>query len=378
MRKRTSSILIGLAFTSALCMSNGVQSVRADSQPSIHQSQMLNNELKPANIDIDSPYLSGFLGNNLVNGYVSDRTTQLSVQDAVYSKLILTDSNNHIVKQITFPSNSSRVTFDVTGLLKAGETYQFKDINYNLQATFKVVAGEIGVPTLNRVTNQDTLVTGTAAPGATVHLMIAGLSFSTTASSTGDFSINIEKKYPVNTPISLYQELDGMRSDTVEYYVQLFTEFSVNKIKSNATSITGSGHPNAQLSVRIHDEDFSGIVDGNGNFNISLQGATFQVGTDVTITSISSEGTITKNVKIYPRDPIVGIIFVADNEVRGTADPGATIFITVGSEKYQTTADNNGNFRQSVNPNLVISGTIVTVSTSINSLESDQVTVVVS
>ena len=229
------------------------------------------------------------------------------------------------------------------------------------------------VPKINTVTDQDTTVTGVAAPGATVHLSVNGLNFSHVASSAGDFSINIEKKYPANTPISVYQELNGVKSDTVEVYVQLTSEFIVNKIKSDANNITGSTHPNAQVSIRIHDEDFSGNADGNGNFNINLQGATFAVGTEAIINSESSEGTLTKTVQIYPRDPIIGLVFEGDDEIRGTVDPGATVIITVGGEKYQTTAGENGNFRQSVNPNLIVSGATVTVSTSINSLESDLV-----
>ncbi|WKF72382.1 hypothetical protein QYM42_08320 [Lactococcus lactis] len=46
--------------------------------------------------------------------------------------------------------------------------------------------------------------------------------------------------------------------------------------------------------------------------------------------------------------------------------------ITAGSTQYQTTADSNGNFRQSVNPNLVVSGAVVTVYSTINGYESEQ------
>lgn len=47
--------------------------------------------------------------------------------------------------------------------------------------------------------------------------------------------------------------------------------------------------------------------------------------------------------------------------------------ITVGSTQYQTTADSNENFRQSVNPNLVVSGAVVTVYSTINGYESKTV-----
>ena len=254
--------------------------------------------------------------------------------------------------------------------------YQEKDGIRSDSVNLQVSKAEgLAIPKINKVTDKDTTVTGIGLPGATVHLTINGQNFHTVASANGQFSINIEKTYPVNTPIEVYQELNGSRSETIEVYVELTTPFIVNKIKSNATAITGTGHPNAQITVRIDDEDFSGTIDGNGNFSIDLHGAKFEVGTDVTFTVVSSEGTETKTVKIYPQDPIVGIVYSKDDDIRGTTDPGATVFITVGGEKYETVADSRGDFRQSVNPNLVVSGAVVTVYTSLNGLESDKVSV---
>ncbi|WKF72351.1 Ig-like domain-containing protein [Lactococcus lactis] len=285
---------------------------------------------------------------------------------------------------MTIAGNIHTGTIDTSGnhVISLSKTYavnssitvtQEKDGIMSDPATAKVVAPEqLGLPTLNTVTDQDTTVTRTATAGATVHLSINGFNFQTIASANGDFSIDIEKNYPANTPIEVYQELNGIKSQTAEFCVQLTSNFIINKIKSNATSITGTGHPNAQITVQIHDEVFTGTIDGSGNFNINLQGATFKVGTDVKIPSVSSEGTETKTVPIYPRDPVIGVIFVADDEIRGTADPGATVIITVGSTQYQTTAESNGNFRQSVNPNLVVSGAVVTIYSTINGYESEK------
>lgn len=80
-----------------------------------------------------------------------------------------------------------------------------------------------------------------------------GVNFHTVASDNGEFSINIEKNYTANTPINVYQELKGVKSQIKEVYVQLTANFIIHTIKSNATSITGSGHPNAQLMIQIND-----------------------------------------------------------------------------------------------------------------------------
>jgi hypothetical protein len=252
--------------------------------------------------------------------------------------------------------------------------YQEKDGIKSPEVQTTVVAPDyLDIPHLNKVTDQDTKVTGTAMPGATVRLMINGAHFHSQASSNGEFSINIEKKYPANTPIEAYQELNGMKSETTTVYVQLTSKLIVEKIKTNSPSIIGSAHPNAKITIQIDDEDFEGTADSNGHFIIDLQGATFRAGTDVIITAESPEGTQKVTVQIYPKDPIVGIIYAGDKDIRGTADPGSTVVISVGATKYQTTTDNNGDFRQLVDPALLVSGVNVSVHSTINGLESDKV-----
>lgn len=251
--------------------------------------------------------------------------------------------------------------------------YQEKDGIKSDTVTAKVVTPDkLDIPIVNKVTDKDTTVTGTAVPGATVRLSINGSNFHSVASSNGEFSINIGKTYSANTLIEVYQELNGVKSETIEKYVQLTANFIVDKIKSNATSITGSGRPNAKISVQIQDQDFTGTVDGNGKFSIDLQGAKYKAGTNVTVTSVSSEGTETKNIQIYPQDPVIGIVYASDSDIRGVVDPDATVTITIGAEKYQTIADSDGNFRQSVNPNIVVSGARVTVYSNVDGYKSDE------
>lgn len=469
MKKVTSSILIGLTCTSILGLSAGVQSVKADSQIPLQQSQMLNDEMQEFKINEDSA--RGFYNltaNRLVNGQITDKTTKMSITYGIGDNwFYIINSSGQILKEFASHDNGEPINIDIDTPFNPGETYSIVQrvvesgtVTFDKYFSFTVFSNEkIEVPTINKVTSQDTIITGTgvpggdihltiagetytatvdtsgtfhiplnktypidsaitlyqekdgiksesisatvvapdhlgipkinnvtdkdtkvtgvAEPGATVHLTVNGLNFHTIASANGQFSINIERSYPADTPISIYQELNGLRSETTEIYVQITTDFIIDKIKSNATSITGSGHPNAQLTVRIDDEDFFGTIDGNGKFAIDLHGAAFKVGTDVAITSVSSEGEITKTVKIYPRDPVVGLVYAGDDDIRGTVDPGATVIITVGNEKYQTSADSKGNFRQSVNPNLVVPGALVTVYTTVNGLESDKMTVVV-
>lgn len=82
MRKTASSILIGLACTSILSLSTGVQAVRADVQEGIKQTEVMSDNLQ------DFTFTEGPLfglyhvtyarGNNLFNGYVTEKTTKLS------------------------------------------------------------------------------------------------------------------------------------------------------------------------------------------------------------------------------------------------------------------------------------------------------------
>lgn len=463
MKKVTSSILLGLACASILSLSTESQTVKASSENSVTHSQLLNDTLQDFTFKKGPDFYNGTFSkiqaNNLVNGYVTDKTTELSISyNMVFpgQTFVLRDSSGYV--KYTLPERLSGQVINIKIPFKVGETYRLgtnmssaeylsftvtsgetigaptinkvtnldknitgtgvKDANIHLNIagenytgmvdsqgnyniplnktyptgssitvyqekdgiisetiTSKVVeADKITIPKINKVTTNDQYVTGTGIPGANVYLNINGVHFHSKVSDNGTFSINIEKKYPANTPIEAYQEYNGIKSETTTVYVQLSADLIVQKIKTDSTSITGSDLPNTNITVRVDDMDFSGTTESNGQFSINLQGYTFKAGTDVTVTSQRSDGSITKTVQIYPKDPVVGVSFAGDSDIRGTADPDSTVTITIGTTKYQTQADNNGNFRQSVNPSLMVSGAIVTVYSTSNGLESDKIT----
>lgn len=249
--------------------------------------------------------------------------------------------------------------------------YQEKDGVKSDDVTGSVAAPEyLEMPKLNTVSDTDTVVTGTGTPGATIYLNINGAHFHAKISDKGEFIVNIEKNYSVNTPIEAYQEYNGVQSDTTTTYVQASTKLVVKEIKTNSTSITGTAVPNATIHVVIGDRDFEGKADSDGNFVVDLQGATYKAGTDVTVTAKSASGVETKHVQIYPKDPVINTVYEGDNSIRGTADAGATVVIKVGATEYRTIADSDGDFRQSVDPNLVVSGAKVTVYSISGGLDS--------
>ena len=462
MKKVTSSILLGLACASILSLSTEGQSVQASSDSSVKQSQVSSDILQDFTFKKGPDFYFGTFSkiqaNNLANGYITDKTTKISIAYNMVTPgqtFVLRDSSGYV--KYTLPSELSGQVITIDTPFKVGETYKLgTNMSSEEYFSFTVVSGEtIGVPTINKVTNLDKIVTGTGVsganihlniggenytgmvdnqgnysislnktystdssitiyqekdgiksetitskvvesdkipipninkvttndqyvtgtgiPGANIYLTINGVHFHSKVSDNGTFSINIEKKYPANTPIEAYQEYNGIKSETTTVYVQLSADLVVQKIKTDSTSITGSDLPNTNITVRIDDMDFAGTTDNNGQFSINLQGYTFKAGTDVTVTSQRSDGPVTKTVQIYPKDPVVGVAFAGDNDIRGTADPGSTVTITIGTTKYQTQADTNGNFRQSVDPSLMVSGAIVTVYSTSNGLESDKI-----
>ena len=156
--------------------------------------------------------------------------------------------------------------------------------------------------------------------------------------------------------------------------MQLSANLSVDKVTTDSTLISGTALPNAKITVQIGDQDFSGKADLSGHFKIELQSFSYMPGTEVTVTAKSSDGTKTQSVKVNPKKPVIGLAYVGDDDIRGVVDPGATVTIIVRSTKYQTLADSKGNFNQSVNPNLLVAGTLVSVYSTSGGLDSETAT----
>ncbi|WP_036098590.1 Ig-like domain-containing protein, partial [Listeria floridensis] len=115
----------------------------------------------------------------------------------------------------------------------------------------------IAKPTINQVTTNDTIVTGTADPNASITLSIPQGDGSTknwtgTSDSSGNYAIIISKQAS-GTTIEVVATKNGKTSDKATTVV-VQTELSaptINGVTSSDTSISGKAEPNAVVTVAI-------------------------------------------------------------------------------------------------------------------------------
>lgn len=238
----------------------------------------------------------------------------------------------------------------------------------------------INKPVANAFSDKDTVMTGTADPGATVYIAMEGSSIGYTAlaNASGNWSCNMMRNFAAGTPFSYYAKLGSATSETVNSNVQYTEKLAVNQLFTNGTNIRGKAAPNSTISVMVLDTrniELTGVADANGYFDISLQGLRFPAGQVVTVTATDPAGGIqTKPIQVNPMDPQVNTIYAGATEITGLVDPKAEVIIKVNGIKFTTTADEEGNFVRPLVGLTLTSGMQVEVFQTSNNIDSNVIT----
>ncbi|MBC1373252.1 hypothetical protein HB847_12815 [Listeria booriae] len=211
--------------------------------------------------------------------------------------------------------------------------------NVSPEASTTVISDTVAPPTINAVTSDDTLVKGTGVNGATVTLTIGGQDYTGTVSA-GEYSITIPKQ-SAGTVITAKESLNGKTSTSVNTTV---TQGSVaaptiNGVKSDDTTVKGTGIPGATITVTIGGQDQTATVGQDGNYSVAISKQA--VGTVITAkqtlngkTSSSVSTTVTQGTVAAPT---INAVTTDDTTVKGTGVNGATVTVTAGDQDYTAT-----------------------------------------
>ena len=240
---------------------------------------------------------------------------------------------------------------------------------------------EISSPTLDVVTDNDYKVTGRGTPGNIVYVILGTEVYRETINIKGDFSINLEKTYPVGTGITAHAEdLSGNKSENVYAVVQAGrVTIGVNKIVSSDVFVTGHTVPNAQVEVTVNNSKahvFYGISDILGNYQVSMNGNRYPAGTSIeAVAKLNGQSSLPVSVIVYPKKITINTVSVGDKIISGQGDPYAKIHLSISGTNYEFMADAAGNFSGEILP--VKEGERVIAYQTSNEIDSEAIELVV-
>ncbi|MBC1373254.1 hypothetical protein HB847_12825 [Listeria booriae] len=271
---------------------------------------------------------------------------------------------------------------DYTGLVEDNGTYSItivkqpagteilakQELNgkYSVYSGATVTQGAVTPPTVNPVTTDDTVVTGTGMKGATVKVTLGGIDYTGTVDNNGNYSIPILKQ-PFGTVITATETLNGKTSAATIATVTQGTVAAptINSLTTEDTIVRGTGITGAVVTITIGSSTYTGTVT-NGEYAITIpkQAAGTVVNAKQTLNDKASSSVSTTVTQGAIAAPTVSAVTTDDTTVKGTGLAGATVTVTIGSSDYTGTVATNGTYSITI-PKQAF-GTAITVKQALN------------
>ncbi|MBC2161739.1 Ig-like domain-containing protein [Listeria booriae] len=233
-----------------------------------------------------------------------------------------TDSDGNF--RITMPKQAIGAHIEVFLTDEAG--------NKGAATTVTVQADTLASPTVNRVSNQDTKVTGTGIAGATVKVQANNATYTGTVKADGTYEVNVPK-LAAGTSISVEQTKSGITSGSVTTIVQDDTAPnapSINDYYTTDAYAKGTAPGASKVTLYVNGKAVrTAAVNADGNYSIytgdqaslATAGATFQISASNTAGVESTKTTGTVKSKLTA--PVINKYVATDAYARGTASAGS-------------------------------------------------------
>ncbi|MBF0009967.1 LPXTG cell wall anchor domain-containing protein [Enterococcus casseliflavus] len=223
-------------------------------------------------------------------------------------------------------------------------------------------------PTINPLTAGETTISGTAEPGAAITLAInGGAPITTTADGDGNWTTDVPELVEGDT-VTAVAEADGESASepataTVAAPVVNAPTASITGNSTDGYPVTGTAAANAAIEITNAEGEVvgTGTANENGNYSITLNPADVAENENLNVAAIVTAGGQTyrsgNTPIVVPADdaeqqtgtPTIQPVTAGDTSVSGTAEPGASITVTVnGADPIVTEADEEGNWRVDV------------------------------
>ncbi|MEB7039869.1 Ig-like domain-containing protein, partial [Staphylococcus gallinarum] len=216
------------------------------------------------------------------------------------------------------------------------------------------------IPTVNDLTSEDTMITGTGEVGSTVSVKLPdGTVLKKLVDNKGQYTIELPNKVKFKGGESLQviaTDKAGNQTAALEIIVEDTTPPVMPKIDSFTTEskqLTGITEPDAVVNVQLPtSEKLSIKADDKGAFAIDLpSGLVFKGGEKLSITATDAQGNETSPIIIIVKDttipetPKVNKVTSESTHITGTAEPGALVKVKLPNGKLLTAqVDKQGAF----------------------------------
>ncbi|MEO2225552.1 Ig-like domain-containing protein [Priestia megaterium] len=210
-------------------------------------------------------------------------------------------------------------------------------------------------PVVNKVTTNDTKVTGTAEANSIVYVKVGTKVIGEKAAdSKGTFTVPIAKQ-KANTKIGVVvKDKAGNYSPSTFVTVAETDKVPPSSPKVNAVSdkdkvVTGTAEVNATVTVKIGNKTYTSVTKADGKFTVAIDAQ--KPGTVLSVTAkdkagnISKATTVTVQDKTAPPAPVVNKVTTNDTKVTGTAEVNSMVYVKVGTKVIgEKAADSKGTF----------------------------------
>ena len=224
-------------------------------------------------------------------------------------------------------------------------------------------------PVVNKIDNNDKVVTGKAESGSTVTVKSGKTVLGTAkATSKGAFSTKIAVQKAGTKLVITAKDSAGNVSTSVTVTVSDVVAPSkpvVNKIDNNDKVVTGKAESGSTVTVKS-GKTVLGTAKATSKGAFSTKIAVQKAGTKLVITAKDSAGNVSTSVTVTvsdvvaPSKPTVNKVDDNDTKVTGKAEANSTVNVKVGSKSLgAATADSKGNY--SVKIKVQKKGTTITV-----------------
>ncbi|MBC2284268.1 hypothetical protein HCB69_07755 [Listeria booriae] len=267
-------------------------------------------------------------------------------------------------------SKQTLLSFNLGDVSEGGGTAQYNGFTLEASGT-----ESIATPTINTVTDNDTVVTGTGTAGKTARIELPDGTFLTdTVGADGKYSIEIPKQAKDKViKVMLY---DGQGNVSPEASTTVVADTvappTINAVTSDDTIVKGTGVNGATVTLTIAGATYTGTVSG-GEYSITIPKQS--AGTVISATeSLNGKTSTSVNTTVTQGSvaaPTINGVTSDDTTVKGTGIKGATVTVTIGSQDYTATVDQSGNYSVTIPKQAV--GTEISAKQSLNGQTSGSV-----
>ncbi|MGG0257156.1 Ig-like domain-containing protein [Bacillus toyonensis] len=213
-------------------------------------------------------------------------------------------------------------------------------------------------PKVNKVTDQDTKITGTGEKGATVKVVVDGKEIGTgKVDDQGNYSVDIPKQPGGKEVVVTLTDAAGNTSQPGKTKVETTDVTApeapkVNKVTDQDTKVAGTGEKDATVKVTVDGKEIgTGKVDNQGNYSVDIPKQPGGKEVVVTLTDAAGNTSLPGKTKVEttdvtaPEAPKVNKVTDQDTKVTGTGEKGATVKVVVDGKEIGTgKVDNQGNY----------------------------------